>query len=80
MQDNVYKPTKKMKILAGISIPITAIAMIFFLVSVATYKSNEALVITSMIIFLLAVFFEAFVAIYWIRIWYSRYKEKYKGL
>lgn len=78
MADNGYKITKKMKILAGVSIPLAAITMIIFLVAV--YTKNKPFVIISMILFISAMFFELVVCSYFMKEWYKNYKEKYKGL
>ncbi len=80
MQENNYVFTKKMKILAIISIPITVLTMIFFLVSIYRFKETkaEAVIYVSMVLFLLAVMFEFFVIIYCLKEWYKVYKEKYK--
>lgn len=80
MEDNVYKPTKKMKVLALIALPISFVSMIWFLASIAMYDGKNAMVYASMIVFILSLGFEAFVMAYWIKVWYARYKEKYRGL
>lgn len=78
MADNEYKITRKMKILAGISIPLAAITMILFLVAV--YTKNKPFVIVTMILFILAMTFELVFFSYFMKEWYKTYKEKYKGL
>lgn len=78
MEDNPYKITKKMKILAGIAIPLAAISMVLFLVAI--YTKNKPFVIITMILFMLSMFFELVVVSYFVKEWYKSYKEKYKGL